>query len=90
MAKIHGATLNGLVNPNGSDASVKFVYGTHPLLLEADSLEVNLSDAISAGRDAVPVSAQITDLEPETKYYFKISATNDFRTSEGSYRSPKS
>jgi hypothetical protein len=82
MATIHGATLNGLVNPNGLDTTVKFLYGTDPTLVSP--LEVDLPDVIPAGYDAVPVHAVVTDLDAEATYYFKISATNALGTSEGS------
>jgi hypothetical protein len=81
MATIHGATLNGLVNPNGLDTSVKFLYGTDPIL--ESPLEVDLPDVVLAGYDAVPVQALITDLDPDATYFFKISATNSLGTSEG-------
>lgn len=81
MATIHGATLNGTVNPNGLDTTVKFLYGTDPALVGAT--EVDLPDVVPAGHDAVPVQAPITDLDAATTYYFKVSATNSAGTSEG-------
>jgi hypothetical protein len=80
MATIHGATLNGSVNPNGLDTTVKFLYGTEPTLSTPTELDLPL---IPAGHDAVPVSAPVTDLVAETTYYFKVSATNSEGTTEG-------
>ena len=80
MTTIHGATLNGTVNPNGLDTTVKFLYGTDPVL--ADATEVDLP-VIPAGHDVVAVSAPITDLVAETTYFFKVSATNSEGTAEG-------
>ena len=81
MATIHGATLNASVNPNGLDTTVKFLYGTDPLL--ESPTEEELPDVLPAGHDTIPVQVAITDLDAETTYYFKVSATNDEGTSEG-------
>jgi hypothetical protein len=80
MAVIHGATLNASVNPNGLDTQVKFLYGTDEAL--ATPVELVIAD-VPAGRDAVLVSAPITDLTADTIYFFKVSATNSEGTSEG-------
>ena len=81
MATIHGATLNASVNPNGLDTTVKFLYGTDPLL--ANPIEVDLPAVVPAGHDAIPVQTPITDLDAETTYFFKVSATNSEGTAEG-------
>ena len=81
MTTIHGAILNATVNPNGLDTTVKFLYGTDPLL--ASPIEVDLPSVVPAGHDAVPVSASITDLDAATTYYFKVSAMNSEGTTEG-------
>jgi hypothetical protein len=77
---IHGATLNGTVNPNGLDTTVKFLYGTDSAL--AGATEVDLP-VIPAGQGAVLVSTPVTDLLAATTYYFKVSAENSEGTSEG-------
>jgi hypothetical protein len=81
MATKHGATLNGTVNPNGLDTTVKFLYGTDPELVGA--LEVDLPEDIPAGKIAIPVSVPVTDLDAETTYYFKVSAENAEGKAEG-------
>jgi hypothetical protein len=80
MATIHGATLNASVNPNGLDTTVKFLYGTDPLL--GNPVEVDLP-VIPAGQEVVPVSAPITDLVAETTYFFKVSAANSAGSADG-------
>jgi hypothetical protein len=80
MAIIHGATLNGTVNPNGLDTEVKFLYGTDPGLVGASEVDLPV---VPAGNAAVPVSAPITDLLEASTYYFKISATNSAGTTDG-------
>ena len=77
---IHGATLNALVNSNGLETTVKFLFGTDETF--SSPLEVE-AQALPAGHDPVSVEAKITDLLPETIYYFKVSATNSEGTSEG-------
>ncbi|MCX6246584.1 MAG: BACON domain-containing carbohydrate-binding protein [Bacteroidetes bacterium] len=66
------ATLNGTVNPNGTETFYRFAYGTNPLSL-ADS---TASISAGSGSDTLPVSAAISNLLPNTKYYFKIFATS--------------
>jgi hypothetical protein len=78
---IHGATLNASVNPNGLDTTVKFLYGIDAELLSP--LELDLPDVLPAGHGDVPVQGAITDLDPETEYFFKVSATNSAGTTEG-------
>ena|ERR1035437_2418667 len=78
---IHGATLNGTVNPNGLDTTVKFLYGTDPSLVGA--LEVDLPAVVPAGYDVVPVSVSITDLVAATTYYFIVNATNSEGSTDG-------
>lgn len=74
-----GATLNGSVNPKGASTTYKFEYGT-----EEKSLN-KVTKALSAGSgsSAVKEKAEV-GLEPGTKYYFRISATNSGGTSTGS------
>ncbi|MGD0341297.1 MAG: hypothetical protein ABSA76_06290, partial [Bacteroidales bacterium] len=81
MATNHGATLNGTVNPNGLDTTVKFLYGIDPTLV--NPIEVDVADVIPAGHDVVSVEAPVTDLLEDTTYYFKISAENSAGIAEG-------
>jgi hypothetical protein len=75
----YGATLNALVNPNGSATSYKFEYGTKEKELnQSTTLKTDLT-----GSTSQKVSASLS-VEPGTKYYFRISATNSGGTKTGS------
>lgn len=77
---INSATLNASVNPNGSATTYKFEYGTKEKELNKSTAPV--SDL--TGSTSQKVKAEV-NLEPGTKYYFRISATNaDNTTSTGS------
>jgi hypothetical protein len=82
MATIHGATLNGSVNPGGLDTTVQFVYGTDAALLDSATLTLDVTP-VPAGNAVVPVSAPVTDLLAETAYFFKVTATNSLGLAEG-------
>jgi len=74
-----GATLNGSVNPNGSSTTYKFEYGTKEAELNKNTAPVSdLTGSISQ-----KVKAEVA-LEPGTKYYFRVSASNAGGTSTGS------
>ncbi len=72
------ATLNGSINPNGSDTKYRFEYGT----TAAYSLKTAVVDA-GSGTTAVQVSAAVTGLKPDTAYLFRLVATNNSGTSKG-------
>lgn len=78
MAFKHGATLNGLVNPNGLKTTVSFSYWT----VEATANVVE-AGILPAGYNDVSVSVDVADLLPETTYLFKVVATNALGTVEG-------
>lgn len=75
--KGYGARLNGFVNPNGSSTTYEFKYGTKESELNTSTAPVNIGTA------SQNVTAEVS-LEPETKYYFQISASNEGGTSAGS------
>ena len=68
----HGATLNGIINPNGADTTGRFEYG----LDSTYGTQVELTP-IPLGTADVPVSADITDLLPNTPYHFRLVAENE-------------
>ena len=70
-----GAMLNGEVNPGGSPVqSCHFDYGTTEGALTS---EVACSALPPTGSSAVGVSAAVSNLAPNTTYYFKLVAENE-------------
>jgi hypothetical protein len=74
-----GATLNGSVNPNSLATTYTFEYGTVKGSFSHSTTPVSAG----SGATSVKVKAEL-GLEPETTYYFRISATNSANTSKGS------
>jgi phosphodiesterase/alkaline phosphatase D-like protein len=76
------ATLNALVDPNGSNVEeCEFEYGTSPSAL---TQSVPCTSQPGSGENFVIVSAPLAGLHESTTYYFRISATNEFGTAVGS------
>lgn len=73
----NGATFNGSVNPNGSSTTYEFKYGTSEASLTKSTAPTNI------GTTNKTVRAEV-NLEPETVYYFRVSATNSGGTTPGS------
>src|SRR3989344_795882 len=70
--------LNGRVTPNNSDTSYWFEY------VETQDLG-NLTSfrSVGNGNASVPVSASVSNLKPQTKYYFRVNAQNQYGTVVG-------
>jgi len=76
------ATLNAKVNPEGDQTSYWFEYGTDSLL--GNILGSTTKTAIAGnGTTPVSVSADITSLSSNTKYYFRVVAENSYGTVSG-------
>ncbi len=73
------ATLNGLVNANGYNSTVTFEYGT--TISYGQTITANPGNV--TGTSNTSVSANLTGLEPNTTYNFRVKATNDGGTSIG-------
>ncbi len=73
------ATLNGVVNPNGSNATVEFEYGTS----NGYGNTVSASQSPVNGSSSVNVSADISGLSPNTLYHFRVKAANSSGTVYG-------
>jgi phosphodiesterase/alkaline phosphatase D-like protein len=82
------ATVNGSVNPNGVETTYWFEYSTDSLL---GSLIGSGTSEVSAGAGTsnVNVSAHLTNLSPNTRYYFRLVARNSFGTVRGDISSFK-
>ena len=68
-----GATLNGVVNPNGSATTASFEYSTSPTLGGA---AITSGTNIGAGSSDILVSTPVTGLSPGQTYYFQVQASN--------------
>lgn len=65
------ATLNGTVNPRGTDASYYFQYGA----TKAYGLQTTILDA-GAGTKGVHVAIALGGLQPLTQYHYRLVAIN--------------
>lgn len=72
------ANLNGRVNPNSAATTYWFEYG------ETTALgNVTASQSAGSGTALANASVSISDLQPLTKYYFRLNAQNQFGTVNG-------
>ena len=78
------ATLNGTVIPNGLSTQAWFEYGTDSALTNHSSTP---QQSIGSGMSIVPVSTQINGLVGNTRYYFRVRASNDKGETESSITS---
>ena len=76
------ATLRGIVDPNGAETSYWFEYSSDSLL---GSLLLRTTARVSAGAGTNPdsVEADVTGLNSNTTYYFRIVAQNNQGTVRG-------
>ncbi|MBA3733185.1 hypothetical protein H0W91_02285 [Patescibacteria group bacterium] len=77
-----GAVLNGQYNPNGSQSTYWFEYGT-------DNNFGNLTEfkAAGDGSSSVTVSQTIANLNSLTRYYYRINVQNQYGTVNGATQS---
>jgi len=78
------ATLNGTVNTGGVDASVTFTYGTDPALSTGTKTTTAVTKQNLTAED---VSAAVSELSENTKYYFRIEASNSVGSAKGDIKS---
>ena len=72
------ATLNGIVNPNGSVTTYYFEYGT-----TTDYGTTTSSKSAGSGSSDVGANTSITGLSPETTCHYRVVAVNSAGTSLG-------
>ncbi|MCE5347372.1 MAG: hypothetical protein LLG13_13945 [Bacteroidales bacterium] len=77
--KVNTVTLNGSVNPNYLSSTVSFEWGT---TTEYGNTLTALQSPLT-GSTLVNISADLSELTPETTYHFRISATNELGTTNG-------
>ncbi len=73
-------TLNGMVNPNGSNTTALFDYG----LTTSYGDQVSVWPGPGSGTSPVAVSAAVAGLVCNTPYHFRAAATNTGGTTNGS------
>jgi hypothetical protein len=78
--KPESATLNGTVNPtNAGPATCQFAWGTSASFGQT----ANCSASLANGSSPVPASAQLSGLQPDTTYHYRLQATNANGTNPG-------
>jgi len=75
----NAATLNGIVNPNGSLSNVSFEFG---LTTAYGTILATVPGSVS-GTTAINVNASVSGLLPFTTYHFRVFATNVNGTTYG-------
>ncbi len=75
----NSATLNGTVNPNGSNTTVYFSYGT----TTSYGTDITAKESPVIGSSDVNVTADITGLQPNTTYHFECYGDNNTWLSSG-------
>ncbi|MBS4029672.1 MAG: T9SS type A sorting domain-containing protein, partial [Ignavibacteriales bacterium] len=75
------ATLNGTVNPNGLSTDVYFEWGSTTMYGNTTPQQ-----NIGNGVNFVNVNSNISGLQPNTTYHFRVSAINSTDTSSGEDR----
>ncbi len=73
------ANLNGKIDPNGRSTNYVFEYGT-----TTSYGTKTPSGSAGSGSSATSVSASVSGLKPGTTYHFRLVATSDAGTSNGS------
>ncbi|HEX6206314.1 MAG TPA: hypothetical protein VFZ29_10975 [Solirubrobacterales bacterium] len=75
------ATLQAFVNPKGLSTTYQFEYGTESGVYTTTAPIPG--ESAGSGTESKPVSYKITGLTPNTKYYYRVSATNAAGTTYG-------
>ena len=73
------ATMNAVVNPNGMATTVTFTYGQKADLSDG----VAQSATVATSMNDTDVSTTVTGLVEQTKYYYRVDATNSQGTARG-------
>jgi hypothetical protein len=77
-----GARLRATVDPNGSETSARFELGT-----STRYGSLTPARAVGAGDSGVALSAVVGGLRPNTRYHYRVVATNVAGTARGGDRS---
>jgi hypothetical protein len=79
-----GATLNGTVNDNGSATTISFDYGTTSVYGTNVAATTPSGGSIAAGTGTTAASVDVSSLTPNTTYHFRVNATANGTTVNGS------
>src|SRR3989344_1132076 len=74
----NSANLHGQVDPNGSETTFWFEYGTSQNLGSVTAFQ-----SAGANDASLAVVISVSNLQPLTKYYFRLNAQNQFGTVNG-------
>ncbi|MEY4731398.1 MAG: hypothetical protein RL681_344 [Candidatus Parcubacteria bacterium] len=75
----NSVTVNGWVNPNNSQTSYRFEYGTSYGSLYQNTQFIQLGSGIGS----IPVSAVLSGLQQNTTYYVRLVAQNSYGQADG-------
>lgn len=81
------ATLTGLVDAGDAKTTVFFRWGTSSNLNGDDQVTAAKPSPIAEKSVGVDVKANLTQLEPDTTYYFRVVAQSSVGTAEGDVKS---
>ncbi|HEY8780362.1 MAG TPA: cadherin-like beta sandwich domain-containing protein [Mucilaginibacter sp.] len=76
------ATLNGIVNNNGSSVLVSFTYGTDPNLINGTTTLATTNSTLNVGNTSNS-ALTVTGLKSLTTYYYRITAADSSGTKAG-------
>lgn len=84
-----GATLSATVNANNAvTTALSIRYGTNQTVVDnGGGTDASISPTSVSGNTDTAVSASVTDLQPNTVYYYRASATNTVARTDGTTRS---
>ena len=84
LVTVSSATLSGSVNPNGASTTAYFKWGTTANLA---TFNTTSSQSVGSGLTDQTITAPLTNLTSNTRYYFRIFAQNSAGSQEGSIAS---
>ena len=76
-------TLQGRINPNGADTNYWFEYGSDSLLGSILGTVTPTASNVVSGTASVNVSADISNLARNTRYFYRLVGRNSFGTIVG-------
>ncbi len=77
------AVLHGQVNPNGSQTTYYFEYGKSTLFGIFNLDQKTDAKSAGAGKAVVSTSANLSGLDPNSTYYYRLITNNTFGTDRG-------